>query len=238
MLECEYIGNRESPGPGDYTELFRDLFEASAPDGAPELVSLDVRGGELPARPQRYDGYLITGSYAGVYEEESWIDELLDFIRRAHRRPVPLVGICFGHQALAHALGGRAAKAESGWELGIIETEVDAAAVGSPVWMGEAPERLKLVYMHQDQVIEPPPDAVTFARTADCPYAGFTIGATALGLQGHPEFTERLTARMIQKDPARFGPGKAEAALQTLRGEADSAVAGRWIIAFLQRFTS
>jgi len=97
---------------GRYPAMFERLLGAGF-----DHASYDVAAGELPARVEDHDGYLITGSPAGVYEPLEWIAPLLDFLRAA--RGAKLVGVCFGHQALAQALGGHVEKSERGWGVGL-----------------------------------------------------------------------------------------------------------------------
>ncbi|MFW5995352.1 MAG: glutamine amidotransferase-related protein, partial [Spirochaetia bacterium] len=140
VLECEHIGVDGQPGPGDYTRLFEDLLKRSRDAEDYHLVPVDARGG-LPESVHEYDAYLITGSYAGVYDQEPWIEALLQFVREAHAGSKPLVGICFGHQVIAHALGGRAEKAKVGWQLGVVSTKILAGggrvAAGGRVAVGD-----------------------------------------------------------------------------------------------------
>ncbi|MFO8064786.1 MAG: hypothetical protein R6V29_09175 [Spirochaetia bacterium] len=242
VLECEYIGSADRsatggasrPVAGDYTKLFEQLLASSGNSDVLRLYPVDVRHGVLPSSPGAYDAYIITGSYAGVYDGEPWIESLLQFIRDAHSSSIPLVGICFGHQALAHALGGRAAKAEIGWQLGVVHTTIHSEAAGTPQWLEERREALNLVYMHQDQVMELPPGALNFAETQRCPYAGFIIGETALGLQGHPEFSADLTKSLIRAKPDHYGREVATAALASLEHHVDRAPVARWIARFLE----
>ncbi|TVR66979.1 MAG: M20/M25/M40 family metallo-hydrolase [Spirochaetaceae bacterium] len=213
LLVCE-----ETPA---YDRLFRDLLE-SVPEGADiTLHPYAACRGILPSTVHDHEGYIITGSYAGVYEAHPWISRLLEFVRRAHGAAIPLVGVCFGHQVLARILGGRVEKARTGWELGVRTTRITRRQS----WMGTdapAPEdSLQLIYIHQDQVVTVPPEAQVFARTDRCPVAGFVLGdsgehATVLGLQGHPEFTPATAETIIRSQPGKFTPEVAGPALETL----------------------
>jgi GMP synthase-like glutamine amidotransferase len=147
LLECDHVDERfRAVSDGDYVELFGRLFGAHVPDI--ELRPYDVVGGELPDGPDACDGWVCTGSRHSAYDDLPWIAELLRFIRAVAGSGRPFVGICFGHQALAQALGGRVAKAEGGWGAGIRPVAVDG--VGT----------LQLHFMHQDQVVELPDGGV------------------------------------------------------------------------------
>ncbi len=234
VLECENISESPTPASGGYTQLFARLL-ALHPDGRSiRLTSFEAHQGNLPALDADWDGYLISGSYAGVYEELPWINELSAFIRSAHATGIPLVGICFGHQVLAHALGGTVHKADVGWGLGVVDTSISQHYS----WMGhEELASVPLIYMHQDQVSRLPDSATAFASTEICPYAGFTLGRNVLGLQGHPEFTPQLTGRLIRELWDRFPPQQAEAAIASLERAADHSRVASWITRFLLEAT-
>lgn len=233
VLECEYIGLDATPGPGDYTRLFEELLSFSGQSRDHQLIPVDARAG-LPNSVHDYDAYLITGSYAGVYEEHAWIRSLTAFIAEAHESSIPLVGICFGHQALAHALGGRAAKAQTGRQLGVVSTKLSRSLLRESHWMDISEDEIDIVYMHQDQVVELPPGARNFAWTDRCPYAGFTIGSTVFALQGHPEFSRALAKRLIEDGPERYGLERARSALRSLSKAPNRTLPARWIGSFLE----
>ncbi|TVQ96028.1 MAG: M20/M25/M40 family metallo-hydrolase [Spirochaetaceae bacterium] len=229
VLECEYIAESETPSAGEYTRLFAELL-ALHPDAASiQLTAFDVHQGRFPASVHDWDGYLISGSYAGVYDDLPWICRLATFLREAHENAIPLVGICFGHQILAHALGGAAQKADVGWGLGVLETPISRRYP----WMGnDDSPAIRLIYMHQDQVTTLPDSATPFARTEICPYAAFTIDRTVLAIQGHPEFTAQLTEHLIREMPEKFPPLRAETAVASLAQEADRTRVAGWIARF------
>ncbi|XDZ67095.1 gamma-glutamyl-gamma-aminobutyrate hydrolase family protein [Alphaproteobacteria bacterium LSUCC0684] len=178
-----------------YEEMFRTLF---APARELELSFVQVRLGKFPEDIDAWDAYLVTGSAAGVYDDLDWIAPLKKLIREIHAKRKPLVGICFGHQIIAEALGGKAIKSPKGWGVGVRSMPMHNV----PSYFGDQNECLTLLYMHQDQVIKAPEGAQVFAGDAFCPIGGFTIGDTVLCLQGHPEFTPELVGAIldIRKD--------------------------------------
>lgn len=237
VLECEYISDSPVSAAGGYTELFAKLLSLHTEGRSMQLTTFEAHQGQLPAGVEDWDAYLITGSYAGVYEGLPWINELSEFTRRAYEAGVPLIGICFGHQLLAHALGGTVEKATVGWGLGVMETAISRHYS----WMGPEEElnTAALIYMHQDQVTSLPESATAFASTKICPYAGFTLGPKAVALQGHPEFTPQLTERLIHELWDRFPEQQAKAALASLSQATeaqatDHARVAGWIARFLQ----
>lgn len=160
----------------------------------------DVFDGAFPSAATDADAYIVTGSPAGVYEDWAWIPPLENFVRMAAETR-PVLGVCFGHQLLAQAFGGRVAKSDRGWGLGLQRYAIDPPQD----WL--APEtELRLIAMHQDQVLAPPPGAQVFARNEFCPVAGFRLGARVLGLQGHPEFTPVFARRLYEERAHRLTP--------------------------------
>jgi GMP synthase-like glutamine amidotransferase len=154
-----------------------------------EFATVSVVGGEMPASPRQADAWLVTGSRHGVYDGLPWIEPLKTFLRACVAARVPVVGICFGHQILAEALGGRAVKSDRGWGLGVQDYDV---VPGAPEWLRAMPAHFSMRALHQDQVVDLPPDAHVLARSPHCAFAALAYGdperPTAISLQPHPEF--------------------------------------------------
>ena len=201
-----------------------------------ELIHYRITEMEFPADPAECDGYLITGSPRGVYDTNRWIAELGDFIRATHAAGVKLVGICFGHQILAHALGGHAEKSDKGWGMGLRPFELNADK--APEWLTLPADsgECNLYFCHQDQVIKLPNNATRLAGSEFCPNAMFTIEDKVLGMQGHPEFSQKtmtdtvdyfndkLDSEFLSEVSATIGNGKSP----------DDVHAARWVVSFLE----
>jgi GMP synthase-like glutamine amidotransferase len=172
---------------------------------------------------------MATGSARSVYEDIEWIARLKDFIRRLHAARKPYVGICFGHQALAEALGGRVAKAPQGWGVGIRAADL----LRVETWMQPRQARVALQYMHQDQVLELPAGSVLLAAAAHCPVAAFRVGETMLGIQAHPEFPREYSRALIKARRERISAARADEALASLSQPSDESSVNQWIIRFL-----
>jgi GMP synthase (glutamine-hydrolysing) len=205
---------------GDYDAMFRRLL---AGHGF-EFVTWPVLDGVLPSSVHAAEGWLITGSRFGVYENHAWIPPLEDFLRRAYAAAVPIVGVCFGHQILAQALGGRVEKFVGGWSVGPTAYAVDGAS--EPTW---------LLAWHQDQVIEKPADAEVTATSPSCKYAALSYGDRAFTIQPHPEFTPALLADLVAARRSLLPGPVAERALSSLNQDLGSPAIARRIGAFLKR---
>ena len=112
---------------GEYPEMFREILLAADPNV--EIISYEVMSGEYPSDIDEVDGYVITGSKLSVYDDVDWIKQLGQFVQRLHQAKKKLVGICFGHQMVAHFLGGRTEKSDKGWGVGVHRSELDRKSV-------------------------------------------------------------------------------------------------------------
>jgi GMP synthase-like glutamine amidotransferase len=215
--------------PGDLAERFGrypDMY-ARMLGLAQTLPAYAVADGELPARPEDHDAYIVSGSPAGVYEQLPWIGQLTDFLRAA-RGKAKLVGICFGHQAMAQAFGGEVAKSERGWGVGLH----DYAVSQRQRWMDGAP-RVSVPASHQDQVYVQPPATEVTLKSAFTPFAGLAWSdQSAISFQFHPEFEPAFAKALIATRRDRLPD--ADAAMATLDRPNDNARLGRWIGAFLR----
>lgn len=211
--------------PGGYPAM----FERWLGGGARTFAHWAVVTGDLPDDPGLCDGWVITGSRHGVHDGLPWIPRLKDFARRAAETR-PVVGICFGHQLLAEAFGGRTEKAALGWGAGLQTYDVIALP---PVWMDTAPPTLALLASHQDQVTEPPPGAQVLAANAFCPVAAFTVGTRVLAIQAHPEWTMDFARALYDFRGADLGEAVHDRAVASLDQPADAAMVRRWVLRFM-----
>ena len=219
VLQAGLVAEDLAADWGEYDRFFERLLGLTGADF--EVRGWRVVDGEFPPRPEAADGWIISGSKHGVYEDHAFIPPLEAFIRAVVAAKRPLIGVCFGHQIMAQALGGKAEKSAKGWGLGLHEYALTAR----PGWMRDAPESLVLPAVHQDQVVMPPPEATRLATSPFCENALLAYGDPerpwAISIQPHPEFTAPFARTLIElRRGAPFPESRSDAALKTLAGEA------------------
>ena len=222
LLECDDVVGRFPEVKGGY----REMFGALLPDFT--FRYYEAHRGQLPSGPRECDAWMCTGSKYSVYDGTPWIAELAAFIRSLGERK--FVGICFGHQMLAHAMGGEVAKAKQGWGVGVLGIDV----LRDEPWMQPPMKTFSIQHMHQDQVQKLPAHSVLLGRSPHCDVAMFRVGETMLGIEGHPEFTVEYGAALIRARRTQIGEQGAQRALESLKGKTDSPAVGRWIERFLR----
>jgi GMP synthase-like glutamine amidotransferase len=214
------------PEHGDYVSMFEGLLAGRGYDWA----SYDVPAGEYPGQPEDCDGYILTGAAAGVYDADPWIGELLAFLRAAKGR-AKLVGVCFGHQAMAQAFGGQVVKSPKGWGIGL---HTYGVAAHRP-WMDKAPA-FALSASHQDQVVEIPPGVTVVAGSDFCPMGALAYDdGMAISCQLHPEFAPAYSIALIDgRRGQRFPEARAAEAIESLKAPDDHERFAGWIGRFLE----
>ena len=218
---------------GDYPKMFEDMINEGIASYKPKLraslQTFDVRF-ELPEFLD-CDGYLVTGSRHSVYEDLDWIVALAEFLKRAFEAQKKIVGICFGHQLLAHFFGGRVGPCPSGWAVGVRETQL----VQIPSWLkSEQPRQtFNLLSSHKDQVEELPGGASIFARNDFCPISGFTMGVNVMTLQGHPEFSKDYARALMDYRRDILGVDSHARGVSSLEQPIHRSEVISWILNFL-----
>jgi GMP synthase (glutamine-hydrolysing) len=198
----------------------RLLIEAAGP-GSPRFVALDARG-ELPAL-DGYAGVVVSGSAASVTERAPWILATEQRLADAVRAGTAVFGVCFGHQLLGQALGGRVAKNPRGREIGTVRLE---RLTTDPLFFGDEPFEVNMT--HLDSVVELPPGASVIGRTALDPYAAVRFGERAWGVQFHPEIDADVMTAYVE---GRSGQIRAEGLdLDAIRGGIGEGRPGRGVL--------
>ena len=212
---------------GDYPELYSALLA----DKGIKLTTYRCDEGQMPDSLSEQDGWMCSPSRLSVYDDHAWLRDVEQLLRDMVAAESPYVGICFGHQLMAQALGATVRKADYGWGIGAKTYEI----VSPQTWM-DSSDNVVLAASHQDQVQELPSGAQLLARADYCPIGGMMIGERAWTLQVHPEFSPALADSLLATRLALFGEEKAEAARRTLAyGLQQQRIAG-WISTFFHQF--
>lgn len=197
-----------------------------------ELIPYDLLGGRYPDNPAECDAWISTGSKWSVSDDEPWIDWLAGFVRRLHERRSPFVGVCFGSQMVAHALGGEVTLGAAGWGVGVAKADI----IGHADWMVPHHASFQVVVSYQDQITKLPPDSRVLASTDHCPVSMFTLGDHFLGLAGHPEIPVPYIKALIEsRKGSRIPEATAEAGLASLDNIPDALLLRDWMTEFLLR---
>lgn len=218
ILQCGHPQDEIKAKHGDYAAMFARLLAGNDF----QFETWDVVDLDFPSSIFDADGWLLSGSKHGAYDGLPFIAPLEEFVRNAYAAEVPLVGICFGHQLIAQALGGRVEKFRGGWSVGRNLYDFDGEGA------------LALNAWHQDQVVEKPKDAECLAGNDFCQNAALIYGNRALTVQAHPEFTNEIIDDMIRlrRGLATLPSEILDAAAGKLGQMPDNAVLGRRIADF------
>lgn len=191
----------------DYNQLFVHLLGEESFN----YRTWAVLDNEFPDSLNEADAWLITGSRHGAYEDHDWIAPLETLIRDVYAKGVPMVGICFGHQIIAQALGGRVEKFAGGWSVGRVEYDLD-----DKVWGKPSDSATPLMAFHQDQVVKAPEGAVNVGSTKFCEHAALLYDSRVLTIQPHPEFDDAFVGALLEARGAILPADILQQANQTL----------------------
>lgn len=203
----------------EYRLMFRQMFDSTG--GTFTYDDIDAEAGQALPDPTSLEGIVLTGSPAGVYEDHAWLPPLRDFIRGAYAAGTPMVGICFGHQIMADALGGQVRKSDKGWGMGRHRYTVRQR----PAFMADVPDTLTVACSHQDQVIVPPDVAEVVLGSDFAPNAGlFYKSGRALSFQPHPEFEDDYARALVNLRRGRAPDDVIAGALASFSHPSDSQI--------------
>lgn len=229
ILICDRVQPQLQTDYGDYPQMFERLLQ-SLP--APlELQYFSVIDNQLPEDIDVCDVYMTSGSKWGVNDDFDWIRNLEKFILQLHQAKKGFIGICFGHQLIAQALGGSVAKSDKGWGIGVASNQM----IKQKAWMQPYQTNFDLVVSHQDQITELPKDAEVLMGNDFCPFAMIQIGTHFLGLQGHPEFSHDYSLALMNSRKDRIPAERIELGKISLDKKTDEELAINWILQFLQQ---
>ena len=201
-----------------YRRMFETMFDKTGQGFSYQTIN--VAKGEPFPDPGALEGVVITGSAAGVYDDLPWLEPLRDFIRRGYQQRTPLLGICFGHQIMADALGGDVRKSPKGWGLGRHTYQVTER----PDFMPQAAATLAVACSHQDQVLVPPSDAKVILASDFTPNAGLAYrNGAALSFQPHPEFEDDYAVALAELRRGKAPDALVDAAIASVATPSHSA---------------
>lgn len=230
LLNCDKVDQQLAEKYGEYSDMF--IHHLALQDATLKFEVFNVLNNELPKLNQ-YDGFLITGSRHNAYDQQPWILQLIAWIQQCEQLQRPLAGICFGHQIIARALGGKVEKSTKGWGLGVATNQL----IKPPSWakVDEALSELKIYVSHQDQVTELPKQAELLASSEFCPNFMFQIDNNIFAIQGHPEFERGYSEALIDKRQIILSPTQFVLAKASLKHQVDSALVFSWILQLYQQ---
>lgn len=219
LLVCDHI----QEGFAGYPELFGNLLPNH------ELVNYFVCDGVFPESASKHDAWIITGSKLSVYNDIDWIHSLKSFVRDIANANGICVGVCFGHQMLGEAMGGKVLKSQMGWCVGVHQFEI----AKSTDWMIPKSSKVNLLMSCQDQIQVLPPNSKVIANAPKCPVGIIQIGNKMLGIQGHPEFSAEYLKFLMESRINRIDESIIKEGLESLKLPKHSDIVGEWINAFL-----
>lgn len=228
ILETDILRDNLQPTYVGYGRMFQQLFGQVGADW--EMPIFSVIQGEYPETIDDFDAFLITGSKHDAFADDDWIVRLRAYCQQLFELGKPLVGICFGHQLLAHTLGGRAERANSGWGLGVMHYQLDE----QPGFI-DGDQNVSLLVSHRDQVTALPPGARPLLSSGFCPLAAFFIPDQVLCFQGHPEFSKDYERALLDYRENDVSAEQMQRIRASLDEEHQGERIGRWMKSFIEQ---
>ena len=229
ILQADSVREEFQSEFGDYPDMFIRLLCKFSEDVL-TFETYNVQEAVYPNHIDDCDVYIITGSRFSVYEDLHWIRRLESFVVELHAVKKKLVGICFGHQLVALALGGKAELAQAGWGVGVHTTKV----VQNEEFMSPSKATFTAIVSHQDQVTKLPTGAECLAGSEFCPYAMTRIGDHILTFQGHPEFETAYSRKLIELRQEIIGEAVYSQGVESLTQKTDEGILAQWILRFCE----
>jgi GMP synthase (glutamine-hydrolysing) len=179
-----------TPRIGDYESWFARIFGCR--------VTLELHFAvTAPRHPMRgYDGMLITGSPRSLVEPEPWMDDAAEHVRAAAAAGVPVLGVCFGHQLIGHAFGGRVRRSPNGWEAGTHSVDLTDEGARDPLFTG-VPTTLRVNQSHRDELWELGQAMRRLATSSHTTTQAIAVGAHVRGVQFHPEMDAKVVRHLL-----------------------------------------
>ena len=233
ILQADAVMEQFQPAHGNYPGMIAGILGRAATELNldVECRNYNVEHGIYPNATDECDAYVITGSKKSVYDDDPWIAALKEYTCELHQEEKKLVGLCFGHQLVAEALGGKTLGADVGWCVGIHESEVI-----QPQWFMSDDEldRFQLIVSHKDQVVQLPEGAQLLASAEQCPNSMYCVGDHILTMQGHPEFTREYSRDLMEMRREILGVETYSEGVASLAKPLKKNIIARWIIRFMK----
>ena len=223
LLICDHVPDAFKHIDGEYLDMFRKLLPSL------ELEPYYAVDGHFPSSLDDHFAYVCSGSRFSVYQCTGWISKLQDLVQGIGSRNKKFVGICFGHQMLAQAMGGVVQKASVGWCVGAHTFKI----MNRERWMKPTQEICNVRMLCQDQVSKLPPQSRVIATSRDCAIGMYLVNEHMLGIQGHPEFSKEYNQALITKRRNKIGKMKATEAIKSLNLPIHNHIIARWIMNFI-----
>ncbi len=227
ILDADTLREALQPKYHSYGRMFEAFFERQQRGWAMDIFK--VIDGDYPQDVEQYDAFLITGSQYDAFSDEPWVRRLREYVQELFQAGKPMVGVCFGHQLLAHALGGEAGRAGAGWGLGVMRYPV----LAKPSFVDDTAP-VALIISHRDQVNRLPPEAERLLSNDFCPNAAFYIPNRVLAIQGHPEFSVEYARALLQYRKDELSAEQLARVEQSFSIAHEGERVGRWMQRFLE----
>jgi GMP synthase (glutamine-hydrolysing) len=233
ILETDVLRPALKPTYHSYGRMFTSLLNRVEFDGV--IKVFEVIDGHYPDAIDDFDAFLITGSKHDAFSDDDWIVQLRTYCQAVFQAAKPMIGICFGHQLLAQALGGQAGRSGRGWGLGIMEYQINEDSDKSLPSFVDSPRPVTLLISHQDQVLRLPPGASTLLSNDFCPFAAYHIPDRVLCFQGHPEFDKPYQQTLLAYRKSDISAAHMQAVESSLALEHQGERIARWMCDFLDK---
>ncbi|MCB0392716.1 MAG: hypothetical protein KDD58_15610 [Bdellovibrionales bacterium] len=213
--------------PGVYQEKYMPMLFNFLNEYWPEAIATEykVAQNNFPQSEHEQQLWLITGSPLSAYDNIAWINQLKEFIVNANSSKSKLIGLCFGHQIIAEALGGKVEKSQQGWGVGVRNFQI----IKNKPWMTPQLTQCSLLFSHQDQVINLPHNAELLATDEFCPNQMYSIDRHIFCMQGHPEFTADYAKERLDTRVEKVGSDRYKLACSSLGQTTQSKEIWTWI---------
>ncbi len=229
ILLCDHVSDSLQQKFGDYFDMFEQAI--AAVDDSIKINFYSVIDGQFPKDIDECDAYIATGSKASVNDDLPWVKQLERLVWQLFLLNKPLVGICFGHQMIAKALGGRVAISLKDWGIGVTRAKVH---LHKP-WMLGTQTNIQLVVSHKEQISLLPPETQVLMGNSFCPYGMIQVGEHFLGIQGHPEFSRAYCYALMQSRKKIIAKSNFTRGVNSLSLTVDDQLLMSWLINFLRQ---